>query len=57
MTEGTAGDVMTSEYFRAHMPDDIRRDYEAGLALAQQLLEPLSREISHTPWLGPTASP
>jgi flavin reductase (DIM6/NTAB) family NADH-FMN oxidoreductase RutF len=57
MKEGDAGDVMTSEYFRTHMPADIRRDYEAGLAYAQQILEPLSRNISHKPWRGPTTQP
>lgn len=57
MKEGTAGEVLTSEYFRAHMPDDIRRDYEAGLAIAQEILEPLSRQIGMRPWSGPTADP
>jgi flavin reductase (DIM6/NTAB) family NADH-FMN oxidoreductase RutF len=57
MQEGEAGGVMTSEYFRRHMPDDIRRDYEAGLAYAQQILEPLSRNISREPWRGPTTQP
>jgi flavin reductase (DIM6/NTAB) family NADH-FMN oxidoreductase RutF len=57
MTEGDAGEVMTSQHFRTHMPDDIRRDYEAGLAYAQQILEPLSRDISHTPWRGPSTDP
>jgi hypothetical protein len=51
------GGVMTSQHFRTHMPEDIRRDYEAGLAYAQQILEPLSRDISHTPWRGPSTDP
>jgi flavin reductase (DIM6/NTAB) family NADH-FMN oxidoreductase RutF len=57
MTEGVEGGVMTSQHFRTHMPDDIRRDYEAGLAYAQQILEPLSRDIAHTPWRGPSTDP
>jgi flavin reductase (DIM6/NTAB) family NADH-FMN oxidoreductase RutF len=57
MKDGTAGDVLTSEHFRTHMPDDIRRDYEAGLAYAQQILEPLSRDITLAPWRGPTTDP
>jgi flavin reductase (DIM6/NTAB) family NADH-FMN oxidoreductase RutF len=57
MKEGTAGDVLTSEHFRTHMPDDIRRDYEAGLAYAQQILEPLSQDVSQMPWRGPTTDP
>jgi flavin reductase (DIM6/NTAB) family NADH-FMN oxidoreductase RutF len=51
---GAEGEVMTATYFREHMPDDIRRDYEANLAYAQQILEPLSHDISTTPWRGPT---
>jgi flavin reductase (DIM6/NTAB) family NADH-FMN oxidoreductase RutF len=50
-------EVMTSTYFREHMPDDIRRSYEANLAYAQQILEPLSRAITMTPWRGPTTDP
>jgi flavin reductase (DIM6/NTAB) family NADH-FMN oxidoreductase RutF len=57
MREGTAGEVMTSERFRANMPDDVRRDYEAGLAYAQQILEPLARDITHAPWRGPSTEP
>jgi flavin reductase (DIM6/NTAB) family NADH-FMN oxidoreductase RutF len=57
MREGAPGDVLTSEYFRTHMPADIRRDYEAGLAYAQEILEPMSRDISREAWQGPTATP
>jgi flavin reductase (DIM6/NTAB) family NADH-FMN oxidoreductase RutF len=55
--EGTPGEVMTSPYFRANMPADIRRDYEANLAMAQQYLEPLSRDIVTRSWTGPTIAP
>jgi flavin reductase (DIM6/NTAB) family NADH-FMN oxidoreductase RutF len=51
------GDVMTASYFREHMPPDIRRDYEANLAYAQQILEPLSHDISPSPWRGATTDP
>jgi flavin reductase (DIM6/NTAB) family NADH-FMN oxidoreductase RutF len=57
MVEGDDGDVMTSEYFREHMPDDVRTTYEANLAYAQGILEPLSREIRHDPWRGPSTDP
>jgi flavin reductase (DIM6/NTAB) family NADH-FMN oxidoreductase RutF len=57
MREGDPGAVLTSEHFRTHMPDDVRRDYEAGLAYAQQILEPLSRDISYAPWRGPSTEP
>jgi flavin reductase (DIM6/NTAB) family NADH-FMN oxidoreductase RutF len=57
MTKGRAADVMTSTWFREHMPPDIRRDYEANLAFAQQYLEPLSHGIVREPWGGPTALP
>jgi flavin reductase (DIM6/NTAB) family NADH-FMN oxidoreductase RutF len=55
--EGEPGEVMTSIHFRRHMPDDVRRDYEANLAYAQQILEPLSRDIGTAPWGGPTTGP
>jgi flavin reductase (DIM6/NTAB) family NADH-FMN oxidoreductase RutF len=57
MREGREGSVMTSIHFRHHMPDDIRRDYEANLAYAQQILEPLSREIAPTGWTGAVTPP
>jgi flavin reductase (DIM6/NTAB) family NADH-FMN oxidoreductase RutF len=57
MKDAGSGDVMTSLHFREHMPDDIRRDYEAGLEIAMRLLEPLSREVHAPEWPGPTCSP
>jgi flavin reductase (DIM6/NTAB) family NADH-FMN oxidoreductase RutF len=55
--EGNAGAVMTSIHFRRHMPDDVRHDYEANLAYAQQVLEPLSHDIGREPWRGATLDP
>jgi flavin reductase (DIM6/NTAB) family NADH-FMN oxidoreductase RutF len=55
--EGIAGAVMTSIHFRRHMPEDVRRDYEANLAYAQQILEPLSHDIGREPWSGATLDP
>jgi flavin reductase (DIM6/NTAB) family NADH-FMN oxidoreductase RutF len=54
---GTAGDVMTSTWFRQHAPPDLLRDYEANLAYAQLLLEPLSHAFSAVAWNGPTTGP
>lgn len=50
--EEEPGPVMTSTYFRLHMPDDIRVAYEENLAWAQQALEPISRTITPAPWPG-----
>ena len=52
-----AAAVLTSDYFRANLPDDIRRGYEAGLEEAQRRLEPLSGRISREPWPGATTAP
>lgn len=57
VVEGEAGPIMTSEYFRTHIPDDMRRQYEERLAEAQERLEPLTRSITHQPWPGPTVQP
>jgi flavin reductase (DIM6/NTAB) family NADH-FMN oxidoreductase RutF len=55
--EGPSADVLTSSYFRRHMPADLRADYEQRLAMAQQYLEPLSRTVGHATWRGPTTPP
>jgi flavin reductase (DIM6/NTAB) family NADH-FMN oxidoreductase RutF len=55
--EGTPGPVMTSEYFRQHMPEAWRQVYEARLAEAQELLEPLARRVERKIWEGPVVSP
>jgi flavin reductase (DIM6/NTAB) family NADH-FMN oxidoreductase RutF len=57
MREGTPGDVLTSSYFREHMPADIRIAYEQGLTIAMEMLEPLSHDIDACAWSGPTARP
>ena len=55
--KGTPTEVMTSEHFRAHMPDDRRRVYEARLASAQAQLEPLAARVERRPWPGPVCGP
>jgi flavin reductase (DIM6/NTAB) family NADH-FMN oxidoreductase RutF len=55
--EEEPGPLMTSPYFRQHMPDDIRTAYEANLAHAQQILEPLSRTVTPQPWPGAQTRP
>jgi flavin reductase (DIM6/NTAB) family NADH-FMN oxidoreductase RutF len=57
VNEGEPGAVMTSIHFRRHMPEDVRRDYEANLAYAQQILEPLSHDIRAEAWTGAKLGP
>jgi flavin reductase (DIM6/NTAB) family NADH-FMN oxidoreductase RutF len=54
---GASTDVMTSDYFRTHIPDDKKRIYEANLKRAQQVLEPLSRTVRPAGWPGPSTAP
>ncbi len=46
------GEVMTAGYFRAHIPPAWRKEYEAGLATAQQFAKRRSREIRGVVWRG-----
>ncbi|HSJ13876.1 MAG TPA: flavin reductase family protein [Longimicrobiales bacterium] len=56
--EQAADEVMTSEYFRAHMPAAKRRLYEARLAHAMEYLEPLARHVETArTWTGPSSGP
>ncbi len=55
--EGPPGPVMTSEYFRQHMPEAWRRIYDSRLADAQVMLEPLARHIERRVWRGPVVGP
>jgi len=55
--EGAGGEVMTSEYFRAHMPADKLRIYEARLAAAMEVLEPLAGRVDRRVWPGPITRP
>jgi flavin reductase (DIM6/NTAB) family NADH-FMN oxidoreductase RutF len=52
-----AGDVMTSTWFRQHAPPDLLREYDANLAYAQAILEPISRAIDAAGWRGPVTGP
>jgi flavin reductase (DIM6/NTAB) family NADH-FMN oxidoreductase RutF len=53
---GTAGaprgDVMTAAYFRAHMPVEWRKEYDALLAAAQRAAAEQSRKIRAVVWRG-----
>ncbi len=51
---GTAprGEVMTAGYFRAHMPAEWKKEYEAGLVAAQRFAEERSRKIRAVVWRG-----
>lgn len=55
--EGVAGDVMTSTYFRAHMPADKQRIYESNLARAMEHLESLTRDVDARGWDGASEAP
>ena len=52
------GDVMTADYFRQHLPPDLRAAYEANLARAQAYLQTLSGTVDPTrTWPGATVAP
>jgi flavin reductase (DIM6/NTAB) family NADH-FMN oxidoreductase RutF len=57
MRDAGAGAVMTSDWFRAHMPEALRQRYEANLAVAQELLAPLAGHVDRAPWPGPGVAP
>ena len=57
VVEGGPADVMTSTYFREHAPASLKKKYEEGLARAQQLLEPLSRNVDTRAWSGAAEEP
>ena len=58
VAEGEEGPIMTSEYFREHMPADRRLQYEANLRAAQGQLEEMTRGISRDKvWPGPIVAP
>ncbi|HEV8400965.1 MAG TPA: flavin reductase family protein [Gemmatimonadales bacterium] len=46
------GDVMTAGHFRANMPAEWRKEYEAGLEAAQQFARERSRKIRGIVWRG-----
>jgi flavin reductase (DIM6/NTAB) family NADH-FMN oxidoreductase RutF len=50
---GPPADVMTSDFFRAHMPADKQLVYERNMAIAQKELERLSRRVEPKVWPGP----
>jgi len=46
------GEVMTAAYFRANMPAAWRKEYQAGLEMAQRFAEERSRHIVPVVWRG-----
>ena len=46
------GDVMTAAYFRANMPAEWRKEYQAGLETAQRFAEQRSRHMVPLVWRG-----
>lgn len=55
---GGDGHVMTSEDFRAHVPDGMRALYERRLIEAQAGLAPLADDVARdAAWPGPTKAP
>jgi len=46
------GEVMTAGHFRANMPAEWRKEYEAGLEAAQQFARERSRNIVPVAWKG-----
>jgi flavin reductase (DIM6/NTAB) family NADH-FMN oxidoreductase RutF len=51
-------EVMTSEYFRAHMSLERKREYESRLAHAMAYLEPLAQRVdAGATWTGPSTAP
>jgi flavin reductase (DIM6/NTAB) family NADH-FMN oxidoreductase RutF len=56
--KGAVGDVMTSTYFRDHMPADKKLIYEQRLMDAMKYLEPMSQDVDTAScWNGPTTQP
>lgn len=58
LEKGQDGSVMTSEYFRAHMPSDKRVIYEARLKTAQEQLKNMAQTINPArSWVGAQVLP
>ncbi len=57
VTEVATGEVMTSEYYRRHIPANRKQEYEARLLEAQAYLEPLSHEVDRCAWPGAIVQP
>lgn len=52
---GSDGELMTSEYFRDHLPLERKRQYETLLVQAQERLLAMAPAVRREPWPGPTA--
>lgn len=58
MAQRGDGEVMTSDFFRANLPPDMRRAYEARLEVAQRELQALAGQVDRTKlWPGPVTVP
>jgi flavin reductase (DIM6/NTAB) family NADH-FMN oxidoreductase RutF len=55
--QGRSGPVMTSDYFRTHIAEDRKKQYEDRLKVAQGYLEPLARQVDRKIWPGATLQP
>ena len=56
--EGRAGPLMTSDYFRKHLPPERAAEYEANLRAASERLEALTRQLDRERiWPGPLVEP
>ena len=55
---GRAGEIMSSEFFRAHLPLERAAQYEANLKAAGAQLEALTRQVDRLKvWPGPVLAP
>lgn len=55
--DGQRGAVMTSDYFRTHISEERRGQYEARLRDAQAQLEKLAANVQRKIWPGPSSEP
>lgn len=54
--DGQPGAVMTSDYFRKHISEERKQQYEARLMAAQAELAKLAANVERKVWPGPTVS-
>jgi flavin reductase (DIM6/NTAB) family NADH-FMN oxidoreductase RutF len=54
---GRSGEIMTSDYFRKHISEDRKRQYEGRLVEAQKELEKIAGKVERKIWPGPTVRP
>jgi flavin reductase (DIM6/NTAB) family NADH-FMN oxidoreductase RutF len=54
---GRSGEIMTSDYFRTHISEERKRQYEGRLLDAQKELEKIAGKVERKVWPGPTSGP